>query len=133
MLKNYSITIGEVKEAIENSNRNFSGGIITQGAQEVLIKGMGRLETLDHIEKTVITSRDNVPVYVKDVADVRVGGQFRRDAASHNAAEAVYVTVEKQYGGDTLTAIRNIKQALARIARTCLRKSGSSLSMTSPS
>ena len=117
MLKNYNITIGEVKEAIENSNRNFSGGIITQGAQEVLIKGMGRLETLEHIEKTVITSRDNVPVYVRDVAEVRVGGRFRRDAASHNAAEAVYVTVEKQYGGDTLNAIRNIKQALARIAR----------------
>ena len=117
MLKNYNITIGEVKEAIENSNRNFSGGIITQGAQEVLIKGAGRIETIEHIEKTVITSRNNVPVYVKDIADVRVGGRFRRDAASHNAAEAVYVTVEKQYGGDTLSAIRNIKQALARISR----------------
>ncbi|HCS48171.1 MAG TPA: CusA/CzcA family heavy metal efflux RND transporter, partial [Candidatus Aminicenantes bacterium] len=117
MLKNYDITIDDVKEAIENSNRNFSGGIITNGAQEVLIKGMGRVETLEHIEKTVITSRNNVPVFVKDVAEVRVGGRFRRDAASHNAAEAVYVTVEKQYGGDTLSAIRNIKQAIARVAK----------------
>jgi cobalt-zinc-cadmium resistance protein CzcA len=117
MLKNYNITIGEVKEAIENSNRNFSGGVITKGAQEVLIKGTGRIETIEHIEKTVITSRNNVPVFVKDVAEVKVGGRFRRDAASHNAAEAVYVTVEKQYGGDTLSAIRNIKQAIARVAR----------------
>ena len=116
MLKNYNITIGEVKEAIENSNRNFSGGVITKGAQEVLIKGTGRIETIEHIEKTVITSRNNVPVFVKDVAEVKVGGRFRRDAGSHNAAEAVYVTVEKQYGGDTLSAIRNIKQAIARIA-----------------
>jgi heavy metal efflux system protein len=117
MLKNYNITIGEVREAIENSNRNFSGGVITQGAQEVLIKGTGRIETIEHIEKTVITSRNNVPVYVRDVAEVKVGGRFRRDAASHNAAEAVYVTIEKQYGGDTLGAIRNIKQAIARITR----------------
>jgi cobalt-zinc-cadmium resistance protein CzcA len=117
MLKNYSITIGEVKLAIENSNRNFSGGIITQGAQEVLVKGMGRIETIEHLEKTVITSRNNVPVYVRDVAEVKVGGRFRRDAASHNAAEAVYVTVEKQYGGDTLSAIRNIKQAISRISK----------------
>jgi len=116
MLKNYNITIGEVKEAIENSNRNFSGGIITQGAQEILIKGKGRIETIEHVEKTVITSRNNIPVYVRDVAEVKVGGRFRRDAGSHNAAEAVYVTVEKQYGGDTLSAIHNIKQALARIA-----------------
>ena len=117
MLKNYSITIGEVKEAIENSNRNFSGGVLTQGAQEILIKGTGRIETIEHIEKTVITSRDNIPVYVRDVAEVKVGGRFRREAGSHDAAEAVYVTVEKQYGGDTLAAIHNIKQALARIAK----------------
>lgn len=117
MLKNYDITINEVKEAIENSNRNFSGGIILKGSQEVLIKGMGRIETLEHIKNTVITSRDNVPVYVKDVAEVKIGGKFRRDAGSHNAKEAVYVTVEKQYGGDTLAAIRNIKNALAQIAK----------------
>jgi cobalt-zinc-cadmium resistance protein CzcA len=117
MLKNYNITISDVKEAIENSNRNFSGGIITKGAQEILIKGMGRIETLDHIDNTVIASRNNVPVYVKDVAEVRVGGRFRRDAASHNAKEAVCVTVEKQYGGDTLTAIGNIKRAISRIAK----------------
>jgi len=115
MLKNYKITINEVKEALEKSNRNFSGGIIIKGAQETLIKGMGRIETLDHIKNSVITSRNNVPVYVEDVADVKIGGKFRRDAASHNAEEAVYVTVEKQYGGDTLEAIKNIKNALAQI------------------
>jgi cobalt-zinc-cadmium resistance protein CzcA len=115
MLKNYDITINEVKEAIENSNRNFSGGIIIKGAQETLIKGMGRIETLDHIKNTVITSRNNVPVYIGDVADVKIGGKFRRDAASHNAEEAVYVTIEKQYGGDTLEAISNVKEALSQI------------------
>ena len=117
MLKNYNITIGDIKQAIENSNRNFSGGIITKSSQETLIKGMGRIETLDHINNTVITSRNNVPVYVKDVAEVKVGGKFRRDAASHNAQEAVYVTVEKQYGGDTLTAIGNVKKAISQIAK----------------
>jgi cobalt-zinc-cadmium resistance protein CzcA len=117
MLKNFNITINDVKEAIEDSNRNFSGGIIIQGAQESLIKGIGRIESLEHIQNTVITSRNNVPVHVKDVADVKVGGKFRRDAASHNGKEAVYVTVEKQYGGDTLTAIQNVKGALAQIER----------------
>jgi cobalt-zinc-cadmium resistance protein CzcA len=117
MLKHYDITVGEVQEAIENSNRNFSGGIIMKGSQEMLIKGMGRIETLDHIQNTVITSRNNVPVYVQDVAEVKIGPKFRREAGSHNAQESVYVTVEKQYGGDTLAAIRNIKSALAQIAR----------------
>jgi len=116
MLKHYNITVRDVKEAIEKSNRNFSGGILMKGAQETLIKGIGRIETLEHIRNTVITSRNNIPVYVKDVADVRVGAKFRREDASHNGKDAVNVTLEKQFGGDTLTAIRNIKEALARIA-----------------
>ncbi len=117
MLKNYNITIGEVQEAIENSNRNFSGGIIVNRSQESLVKGMGRIETLEHLQNTVIASRNNVPLFVRDVADVRIGGKFRRESASHNGLEAVYVTVEKQYGGDTLTAIENVKAALAQISR----------------
>jgi cobalt-zinc-cadmium resistance protein CzcA len=117
MLHHYDITINEVKEAIENSNRNFSGGIIMKGPQEALIKGLGRIETMGHIKNTVITSRNNVPVYIKDVADVEIGSKFRRESGSHNGKESVYVTVEKQYGGDTLTTISNIKNALAQIAK----------------
>jgi len=117
MLKHYDITINEIKEAIEKSNRNFSGGILLKGSQESLIKGIGRIETLEHIKNTVITSRNNIPVSVKDIAEVKVGAKFRRESGSHNGKESVYVTVEKQYGGDTLTAIGNIKNALANIAK----------------
>ena len=61
MLKNYNLTIGQVKDAIEKSNRNFSGGIIIKGAQETLIKGMGQIKTLEHIQSTVISSLNNIP------------------------------------------------------------------------
>jgi len=117
MLRNYGLTIAQVKEAIEKSNRNFAGGIILKGPQEVLVKGLGRIDSLEHIRNTVITSRNNIPVFVKDVADVRVGAKFRREDGGHNGQEAVYVTVEKQYGGDTLSAIANLKAAIARIRR----------------
>ncbi|MFW6140718.1 MAG: efflux RND transporter permease subunit [Acidobacteriota bacterium] len=117
MLRHYNITIREIKEAIENSNRNFSGGIISKKSEESLIKGIGRIETLEHIENTVITSKNNVPVYVKDVADVKVGRKFRRESGSYNARESVYVTVEKQYGGSTLKTISNVKEALSKIAQ----------------
>ncbi len=117
MLKNFELTISDVKQAIEQSNRNFSGGIILKGPQEVLVKGLGQIGTLENIKDTVITSRDNVPIFVKDVADVQIGSKFRREDASHNATDAVYVTIEKQYGGDTLSAIDNIKNALSQIQK----------------
>jgi Cu/Ag efflux pump CusA len=51
MLKHYGITINDVREAIENSNRNFSGGILSLGAQEELIKGLGRIGGIEDIDR----------------------------------------------------------------------------------
>lgn len=117
MLHHYGITIAQTKEAIEKSNRNFSGGVITKKNQEFLIKGEGRIESLAHLENTVITSRHGVPVYVKDVADVQEGAKFPRENAGLNGADAVSVVVQKQYGGDTLNTIANVKQFLTEVSR----------------
>ncbi|MCU0250519.1 MAG: CusA/CzcA family heavy metal efflux RND transporter [Vicinamibacterales bacterium] len=116
MLKHHDLTVEDVRLAIERSNRNFSGGVLGAGAQETLIKGVGRIASIEDIEQTVVATRGSVPIRVRDVADVAVGPKFRREAASYNGQEAVSVTVEKQYGGDTLTATANLRARLARIA-----------------
>ncbi len=116
-LHQHGITIAEVEEAIEQSNRNFSGGIITKKNQEMLIKGLGRIESLDHLRNTVITSRETIPVFVGDVAEVKVGRMFRRGDAGLDGREAVSVLVQKQYGGNTLKTIANVKQFLAEVQR----------------
>jgi cobalt-zinc-cadmium resistance protein CzcA len=116
MMHHHGVTVEQLREAIENGNRNFSGGIIAKGSQEILVKGVGRIETLDHLRDIVVTARSGVPVRVKDVAEVREGAAFRREDAGHNGRPAVYITLEKQYGGDTLSAIANVKGALDRIS-----------------
>ena len=121
-LKNYDITIADVRAAIEENNQNPSGGLIFNGPQEFIIRGLGRMQSLDHIRNTVITARNNVPVYIKDIADVKLGHQLRRGIASRNGKEAVDVIIEKQYGGDTLTTIRNVKSALADMAKSLPEK-----------
>jgi len=117
MLYNYRLTINDVRQAVVLSNRNFSGGILNQGAEDILIKGIGQIKTLEDLKRTVITSRNNIPVYVGDVAEVRLGHKFRREDAGHNGEAAVYVTLEKQYGSDTLKTIAAVKKALNQISR----------------
>ncbi len=117
MMKHYDITIKDVEEAIKGSNRNFSGGLILKKNQELLIKGIGKIQSTDHIGNSVITSRNNVPVYVKDVAEIKVGGKFHRGDAGYNGKEAVSVVVQKQYGGNTLKTIENVKQFLHQVEK----------------
>ncbi|MDI6850256.1 MAG: efflux RND transporter permease subunit [Candidatus Saccharicenans sp.] len=117
MLYNYRLTLEDVRRAVELSNRNFSGGILTQGPEDILIKGTGRLSTLDDIKRTVAAARNGVPVFVGDLAEVKLGHKFRREDAGHNGQEAVYITLEKQYGSDTLHTIEAVKKALTQIGR----------------
>jgi cobalt-zinc-cadmium resistance protein CzcA len=121
-LKNYGITIADVKAAIEENNYNPSGGLLFKGPQEFIIRGLGRMQSLEHIKNTVITARNNVPIYVKDVAEVKIGHQLRRGIASRNANEVVDVVIEKQYGGNTLTTIRNVKDAIANLVKSLPEK-----------
>ncbi len=116
MLKHHDLTIDDVRQALERSNRNFSGGVLSNGSQETVVKGLGRIGSIADIEQTVVASRGGVPVFVRDVASVQVGSKFRREAASFQGQDAVNVTVEKQYGGSTLDAIANLKARLAQIA-----------------
>jgi len=119
-LKNYDITVADVKRAIEENNYNPSGGLLFQGPQEYIIRGLGRMQTLEHIQNTVVTARNNVPIYVKDVAEVQIGHQLRRGIAGRNSTgeEVVDVVIEKQYGGNTLNTIENTKEALAGLLKS---------------
>jgi cobalt-zinc-cadmium resistance protein CzcA len=114
----HGISIGEVKEAIERSNRNFSGGILEKGTSEYIVQGLGRIQSMENIEKIVVANRKGIPLYLKDIAQIREGGAFRRGAATHDGKEAVLSTVEMQFRGDTLKTIAAIKKSLAEIKKT---------------
>jgi cobalt-zinc-cadmium resistance protein CzcA len=55
-------------------------------------------------------------VFVKDVADVKVGQMFPQGNAGYNGQEAVSVVIQKQYGGDTLRTIEKVKQFIADVS-----------------
>ena len=78
---NYSIQIPDVMRAIQENNINSSGGFLLQGPEEKIIRGMGRIQTIQDIEATVLKTTDGVPITIKDVADVQIGAFVRRGIA----------------------------------------------------
>lgn len=86
----YGLTFDQVAEAVEQNNQNVGGGAITDGSQRLLVHGVGRTINIEQIENIVITSRDGVPIQVRDVADVQIGHEIRRGAVTANGrGEAV--------------------------------------------
>src|SRR5690606_4701673 len=101
-LRAYGVTLQDVLAAAEGSNVNASGGVFMDRGQEYLIRGVGRAQNAADIGATVVSSRDGVPVLIRDVAVVVVGPAVKLGEGSVNAAPAVVMSVQKQPATNTI-------------------------------
>ncbi|MDZ4151908.1 efflux RND transporter permease subunit, partial [Methylicorpusculum sp.] len=67
-LESLGLTLAEVGNAVEKSNRNVGAGFLSYGDQEMVVRGMGNLLSPEDIKKIVLKNRDGTPVTVGDVA-----------------------------------------------------------------
>lgn len=83
------ITISDVAAAIERNSGNAGGAYIERGPTVAFIRTEGFLGTLSDIENIAVTTRNGIPVLVRDVADVRHGSAIRYGAMCYNDAGEV--------------------------------------------
>ncbi|MBT9583503.1 efflux RND transporter permease subunit [bacterium] len=72
-LEGRNLTVAEVGEAIASNNRNAGGAMLSNGQQSLAVRGMGLIQSTKDIENIVLSETDGVPVFVHDVAKVRIG------------------------------------------------------------
>ncbi len=111
----YQVTLHEVVEATERSNAVASGGVYLRDGMEILIRGLGRAESVEDIAETVVALRAAAPVRIVDVAEVRIGPRPRIGIASVNGDPAVILTVQKQPGVNTIELTAQIHQELDQL------------------
>ncbi|MGH8742920.1 MAG: efflux RND transporter permease subunit, partial [Burkholderiales bacterium] len=72
-LRDYKISLQQLFQALQRGSSNVGGGYVEQGRKTYLLRGIGLLRSTDDIGEVVVAEKNNVPVRVKDVADVRIG------------------------------------------------------------
>jgi cobalt-zinc-cadmium resistance protein CzcA len=112
----YDLTLLDVFEALRRNNLNVGGGNITRSGELLLVQGVGLLETLEEVGNVVITARDGVPVYVRDVGDVIEGHEIRRGAVTHNGeGETVLGLGFMLMGENTREVTQRMKDRITQI------------------
>jgi Cu(I)/Ag(I) efflux system membrane protein CusA/SilA len=107
----------DVLRALEGVSESTPGGFYVAGQEEYLIRGVGRLTSLEALAQTVIRERDGVPVTLGDLADVRFGEAIRRGEAALDGQHGVVLKVQKQPQANTLELTRRLDVALDEIER----------------
>lgn len=112
-LRAYAIPLSTVVEAVQRSNNNVGGNVVEQAGEWAVVRGVGLIESVADVENVVIGAPNGVPIYVRHVADVKLGDAFRTGGLDKNGKEAVGGVVIARYGVNTLEVIEAVKQKIA--------------------
>ncbi|MDR1479667.1 MAG: CusA/CzcA family heavy metal efflux RND transporter [Planctomycetaceae bacterium] len=108
-LKQFDITLGQVMDAITNSNTNVGGKTIEENGTEFVVRGVGLINDAADIESIPIVPRNGTPLYLRDIARVQIGGDFRRGTLDIDGQEVVGGIVVMRYGENAYKVIQNVK------------------------
>ncbi|MEK9515477.1 efflux RND transporter permease subunit, partial [Limnospira fusiformis PMC 851.14] len=84
LLRSRQVSLNEVAAAARGANSNAPGGFLVGGGQELLIRGIGQVNTLEDLQQSVVKVQYGEPILLQDVAEVKTGAALKRGDASFN-------------------------------------------------
>lgn len=115
-LRHYQLTLAEVYTALAKNNANSSGGQIPIFAERYLIRGLGLIGKIEDIGNIVLREYSGTPIYVRDVAEVKIGTEVRQGAiVKDGASEQVAGILQMVRGGNAREVVNRIKARVAEI------------------
>jgi len=116
-LLKYNLSISNLIDKVKENNQNVGASFITKGEEEYIVRSVGLIQTKEDLENTVVTNYQGTPVYLRDIADVKILPAIKRGTALANGeGEKVVGMVLKLFGSNTARVIQNLEKRIAEIS-----------------
>jgi cobalt-zinc-cadmium resistance protein CzcA len=116
-MASYGVSYAEIVDALQKANLSVGADFLQRSGEAYLVRGDARLHGPDEIARAVVASRNGVPVAVRDLADVRIGGELRRGAASHDGHETVVGSALMLVGANSRTVAHAVGEKLQEVSK----------------
>ncbi|AFZ38382.1 heavy metal efflux pump, CzcA family (plasmid) [Stanieria cyanosphaera PCC 7437] len=117
-LRSLNVSLTEVTDAAKGANSNAPGGFLIGGGQELLVRGMGQVQSIEDLQQSVVKVQNSKPILLKDVAEVKTGSALKRGDASFNGQPAVVMMINKQPDVDTPTVTKAVEAVMRSLQPT---------------
>ena len=114
-LAQLGISLEEITTVLDSENINLSGGRLEEGVQQYLVRTLNEFQSVDEIGDVIVSHTDDKPVYLRDVATVRLGYGERESITRINGIEAVEISVYKEGDANTVAVARAVDARLERV------------------
>jgi HAE1 family hydrophobic/amphiphilic exporter-1 len=112
-----NLSVTNVVNTLRNENQNTPLGEIYQGNATFLVRSQGQFQSLEDIRNVVVMTRDSVPVYMRDIAEVQDTTEQRRSFMLINGKPGVQIQVQKQSGKNTVAVAAAVRREVDRVNR----------------
>lgn len=111
----FGVTLSDLVNALQANNLNVGAGYIERNGEQYLVRVPGQLSDKDAIRRSVVTTHDNIPITVGDVANVTIGKELRTGAATKDGHETVLGTAMMLIGDNSRIVSERVGARLAEI------------------
>ncbi|HET9195197.1 MAG TPA: efflux RND transporter permease subunit [Vicinamibacterales bacterium] len=110
-----NLSVTQVVSSLRQENQNTPLGEIYQGDATFLVRSQGQFQSVEDIRNLVVMTRQGVPVYLKDIADVKDTTEQRRNFMRINGRPGIQIQVQKQSGKNTVEVAKLVHAEVARV------------------
>jgi len=115
-MRDHGVMLMDVMNAVKQGNLNVGGKIIEENGMEFVVRGLGLVSSLGDLENLIVSQNNGMPVYLKDVANVQLGGDFRRGVLDVNGHEVVGGVVIMRNGENAMAVIQAVKEKITQLS-----------------
>lgn len=117
-LNYYNLSMMDVLEAVKSNNNDVGGRKFEMGDKSYIVRGLGYIKSIEEIENISLSTANNVPIRIKDVGTLQMGGDIRYGIFDENGeGERVGGIVVMRYGENADAVIRDVKSKLDEVLK----------------
>lgn len=115
-LRRYGVTIDQVSAALTNNSANVGGGLVRRGDEQLVVRGIGIVNSLDDIGRIIVSAKSGRTVLVSDIGRVATGYRPRSGIVAFNGENNVVEgTVQMSKGANAAKVVADVKVAVDAI------------------
>jgi HAE1 family hydrophobic/amphiphilic exporter-1 len=112
-----NLSVDRITQVLRSENQNIPLGEVDDADRRFLLRSPGQFTSIDDVRNLIIMTRDGVPVYLKDIAEVSDATEDRRQIMRINGRPGIRMRVTKQSGKNTVQVAAGVRDEIERINR----------------
>jgi HAE1 family hydrophobic/amphiphilic exporter-1 len=118
------LTMDDVRRALRGQNQDTSGGDFWEGKRRYVVRTLGQFRSPEQVANAIIARRDNVPVYVRDVAEVQLSHKKPSGLVRQFGTDSIAVNCLRATGANVLDVMEGLRQANRELNAGILKQRG---------